>query len=69
MIRRFLRRRWAHLRASILSALERSNNGHAIDDRQGARTVAAQLRAQIRGSTDPARLERLAREAEARSRR
>jgi hypothetical protein len=66
MIWRFLRRRWAYVRASIRSALERSNNMPAGDDSQAA--IAAQLRAQIPCSTDPTRLERLAREAEARAR-
>jgi hypothetical protein len=49
---RLLRRRRAHLRVST----------------PGAAAIAAQLRAQIPCSTDPNRLERLACEAEGRSR-
>ena len=49
---RLLRRRRAHLRVST----------------PGAAAIAAQLRAQIPCSTDPKRLERLACEAEGRSR-
>jgi hypothetical protein len=59
MICRFLRHQWAHVRASIHRFFE---------NRQAGCAMAAQLRAQIPCSTDPARLERLAREAEARAR-
>ena len=48
---------------------KRSREVQPIETKAHAAEIAAQLRALIPCSTDPARLERLAREAEARSRR
>jgi hypothetical protein len=67
MICRFVRRQWAHMRA-LIHRLEAASTVRAFEERRARCAIAAQLRAQIPCSTDPARLERLAREAEARAR-
>jgi hypothetical protein len=75
---RILRRRRAHLRApeTAAAAGEFAPSGHAqmAANEKANPSIVAQLRAQIPCSTDPERLEKLAREAEgmawpARSRR
>jgi hypothetical protein len=65
---RILRRRRAHSSAPVTAAAagEFTPSGHAqmAGNENAAPSIAAQLRAQIPCSTDPERLEKLAREAE-----
>jgi hypothetical protein len=65
---RILRRRRAHLRtpetAAAAGAFAPSDHEQRVGSEKAGPSIAAQLRAQIPCSTDPERLEKLAREAE-----